>query len=123
MIGDIVNLSARLMQAAQNEILCDAATYHEAQASAALELMLGVDLDGSGKVGDVPRFSTLEPISVKGKTRPIAIYRPCSDERMTVTAEALQTPRQGRRKGYLPSVETTRSQLPALHQQGPARGR
>jgi class 3 adenylate cyclase/tetratricopeptide (TPR) repeat protein len=96
MIGDIVNLSARLMQAAHNEILCDAATYHETQASAALELMLGVDLDGSGEVGDVPRFTVLDPISVKGKTRPIAIYRPCSDERMTITAEVLQTKLVGR---------------------------
>lgn len=96
MIGDVVNLSARLMQAAGSNILCDAATYREVQASAALELRLGVDLDGSGEVGDVPHFEALEPIMVKGKANPIPVYRPCGDERMTVTPQLLQTSLVGR---------------------------
>jgi len=96
MIGDVVNLSARLMQAAPNNILCDTATYQETQASAALEVMLGVDLDGSGAVGDVPYFEILPAIKVKGKANPIDVYRPLSDARMTVNLEALQTALVGR---------------------------
>ena len=55
-LGDVVNLSARLMQAATNEILCDETTYHEAAKSL--------------------QFESLEPIRVKGKAQPIKIYRP-----------------------------------------------
>jgi len=55
-LGDVVNLSARLMQAATNEILCDEATYHEAKKSL--------------------HFESLEPIRVKGKAQQIKIYRP-----------------------------------------------
>jgi class 3 adenylate cyclase len=55
-LGDAVNLSARLMQAATNEILCDEATYLEAK--------------------ERLHFASLKPIQVKGKTQPIPIYRP-----------------------------------------------
>ncbi|MEG3876190.1 tetratricopeptide repeat protein [Microcoleus sp. herbarium7] len=55
-LGDVVNLSARLMQAANNEILCDEMTYREAHKSW--------------------QFESLEPIRVKGKSRLIQIYRP-----------------------------------------------
>ncbi|NUM44190.1 MAG: AAA family ATPase [Anaerolineales bacterium] len=59
--GDVVNLAARLMQAALktptgDDILCDAETY-----SFAKEHIL---------------FETLPPTTVKGKTDPVAIYRP-----------------------------------------------
>jgi len=56
MIGDVVNLSARLMQAAGGNILCDEATRREAQNTIAVE--------------------PLAPILVKGKASPIAIFRP-----------------------------------------------
>src|SRR5262249_47385477 len=56
MIGDVVNLSTRLMQAAPEDILCDAAAYAAAQARLA--------------------FDALPPIKVKGKAEPIAIFRP-----------------------------------------------
>ena len=62
MIGDVVNLAARLMQAAPEystqdiPILCDEATYRSAQA----------DLD----------FERLESINVKGKREKINIYQP-----------------------------------------------
>lgn len=90
MIGDVVNLSARLMQAAlwqktENDILCDEVTYRATRAAGALELMLGVDLDGSGSVGDVIDFEELGPISVKGKSRPVLAYRP--HDRKTILAE------------------------------------
>ncbi|MEM7347533.1 MAG: adenylate/guanylate cyclase domain-containing protein, partial [Chloroflexota bacterium] len=95
-IGDVVNLSARLMQAAPGDILCDAATYRAAQESAALELMLGVDLDGSGEIGDVPRFETLPPLQVKGKANAVQVYRPRSNERMTVESRILDDEMVGR---------------------------
>jgi len=55
-LGDVVNLSARLMQAATNDILCEEATYLEAK--------------------ERLQFESLEPIRVKGKSRLIKIYRP-----------------------------------------------
>ncbi len=57
-IGDVVNLSARLMQAATDEILCDFTT-----------TTLG---SGRGRV----RFQSLPDIRVKGKKAPVKIYRP-----------------------------------------------
>jgi class 3 adenylate cyclase/tetratricopeptide (TPR) repeat protein len=95
-IGDVVNLAARLMQAASNKILCDEATYQGAQISAALELLLGVDLDGSGKVGDVPYFEKHSLLKVKGKAEPVAVYRPRSQERMQVDPQLLQLTLTGR---------------------------
>jgi class 3 adenylate cyclase/tetratricopeptide (TPR) repeat protein len=96
MIGDIVNLSARLMQNAPDDILCDSATYRAAQASAALELMLGVDLDGSGDVGDMPYFEEIRGLKVKGKAHPLTVYRPRSQETMRVDRQATRTSMVGR---------------------------
>jgi len=56
MIGDSVNLAARLMQAASGDVLCDATTYHSAQKAFV--------------------FEVLPSIEVKGKTLPVEIYRP-----------------------------------------------
>ena len=56
-IGDVVNLAARLMTAAgQGRILCDEATAEAA--------------------GHRVSFETLPPVMVKGKSQPVAIYRP-----------------------------------------------
>jgi class 3 adenylate cyclase len=58
LVGDVVNLAARLMQQAVrgNDIFCDAATYQAARSRLA--------------------FEALTPVLVKGKTEPIAVYRP-----------------------------------------------
>jgi len=56
MIGDVVNLSARLMQAAAGGILCDDATQTAAR-------------------NDIT-FEPLAPILVKGKASPISVFRP-----------------------------------------------
>ena len=58
MLGDMVNLAARLMQAAPDTILVDAATYQAARSQAALA------------------FESLPSIRVKGKAEPVAVYRP-----------------------------------------------
>jgi tetratricopeptide (TPR) repeat protein len=55
-IGEVMNLAARLMQAAGNEILCDAATSQAARAHL--------------------RFEALPAVLVKGMTDPVAVYRP-----------------------------------------------
>jgi class 3 adenylate cyclase len=55
-MGDVVNLAARLMQAAPDDVLCDAATYQVTQ----------------GRL----RFDALPAIRVKGKLEPVAVYRP-----------------------------------------------
>ena len=56
LIGATVNIAVRLMQAAENEILCDETTYRAARES-------------------VP-FDALPKIVVKGKTEPIAVFQP-----------------------------------------------
>jgi len=72
-IGGAVNLAARLMQATTNDVLCDAPTYQAAKARLS--------------------FDELPPILVKGRTDPIAVFRP-RGEAMTT---ASQRPLVGRR--------------------------
>ena len=55
-IGDVVNLAARLMQAAKGRVLCDQQSTREET--------------------DRLAFEALEPISVKGKSEPVAIFCP-----------------------------------------------
>jgi class 3 adenylate cyclase len=55
-IGDVMNMAARLMMAATEGILCDAATEQAARARVA--------------------FTPLPPIRVKGKDEPMPVYRP-----------------------------------------------
>ncbi len=58
LVGDIVNLSARLMVAAKTYVLCDFDTYEASK--------------NSKKI----KFERLEDIRVKGKANPIAIFQP-----------------------------------------------
>ncbi|MCP4423053.1 MAG: AAA family ATPase [Chloroflexi bacterium] len=59
MIGDVVNMAARLMQAAPGDVLCDETTYQTAQ----------------NRFG----FETLPLHFVKGKEDPVAVYRPSGE--------------------------------------------
>jgi class 3 adenylate cyclase/tetratricopeptide (TPR) repeat protein len=68
MIGDVVNLAARLMQAAADTILCDEATYLAAQR--AIE------------------FEALPAITVKGRTDLVSVYRPRGEVTRTRMLEA-----------------------------------
>ncbi|MCB0196360.1 MAG: AAA family ATPase, partial [Anaerolineae bacterium] len=116
MIGDVVNLSARLMQASlkqgiDNDILCDGVTYRATRASAALELMLGVDLDDSGGVGDVNYFEELPPLSLKGKSQPIPVYRPIDEQTTTVGVDNFFTEMVGRNAERKLLVEKLRAVL------------
>jgi class 3 adenylate cyclase/tetratricopeptide (TPR) repeat protein len=84
MIGDVVNLAARLMQAADAVgstegagVLGDAATYQAAQLS----------LD----------FETLPPIKVKGKAEPVAVYRPLRHREGTARKQTSMVGRQKER--------------------------
>lgn len=58
-IGDSVNLAARLMQAAPDGILCDAATQHAARKRL--------------------RFAALPAVMVKGKAEPVAVFQPTGE--------------------------------------------
>lgn len=58
-----MNLAARLMQAAQDDVFCDATTYQRAQ----------------GRL----LFEKLPAFALKGKTLPVAIYRPQSQAQTT----------------------------------------
>jgi class 3 adenylate cyclase/tetratricopeptide (TPR) repeat protein len=59
-LGDVVNLAARLMQAAET-VLCDAPTQQAAQARL--------------------NFETLAPITAKGKAELVAVFRPVAETR------------------------------------------
>lgn len=69
LIGEVVNLAARLMQQAPGTILCDAATYRAARSRF--------------------RFDELAPLILKGKTEPVAIYRPSGPAERPRTAQAV----------------------------------
>jgi hypothetical protein len=60
-IGEVMNLAARLMQAAPDTILCDEPTHRAARSRL--------------------RFQDLPAISVKGKPAPITVYRPVEPAR------------------------------------------
>jgi class 3 adenylate cyclase/tetratricopeptide (TPR) repeat protein len=62
-IGKAMNLAARLMQAAPDTVLCDAATYRAAQSRLT--------------------FQALPAIPVKGVAEPVAVYRPVEPARKT----------------------------------------
>jgi len=69
-IGDMVNLSARLMQSAQGGILCDEETYRASQTRMA--------------------FRASRPIVIKGKADPVTAYRPTGEH-----ADAVLVPQAG----------------------------
>ena len=56
MVGDVVNLAARLMEVAEHEILCDAPTCQA--------------------VGQRLEFDALDAMNIKGKTSPVIAFRP-----------------------------------------------
>lgn len=78
MIGDVVNLSARLMQAADGGVLCDAITYQSSE--------------------NEINYETLEPITVKGKTEPVSVYRPRGVKMMIVRSQSEMVGRAAERK-------------------------
>ena len=75
MIGKVVNLAARLMQAAHGGIYCDEATSRAAR----------------GRI----RFEALPAISVKGRTEPVAVFRPLGETATRLAPSA--RPMVGRR--------------------------
>ena len=85
-IGDVVNLAARLMVAAQGGILCDEPTARAA----------------GGRV----TCEALPPIKVKGKEQPIAIFRP--------GAARADRRNERKRKSRIVGRETERAQLATL---------
>jgi class 3 adenylate cyclase/tetratricopeptide (TPR) repeat protein len=91
MVGDIVNLAARLMMVANNEVLCDRKTIDAAQG----RLM----------------FESCPPIRVKGKAEPVAIYRPSSQAPLTCL---LRMPIVGRKAEKTLLAE----KLERLHKEG-----
>ncbi len=69
LIGAVVNLSARLMQAAPDTILCDTATYQAAQ--------------------NRVEFAALPPIRVKGRAEPVPVYRPQGQARLVLRGQTM----------------------------------
>jgi class 3 adenylate cyclase/tetratricopeptide (TPR) repeat protein len=98
-LGDTVNLAARLMQQAHDQVLCDEATRRAAGARV--------------------EFEALEPARVKGKRQPVARYRP-----VRALDSAAHTLPQGVRAGApelvgrRPEIEALEAALRALIDQG-----
>jgi len=70
-MGDTVNLAARLMsKAAGDGILCDTATYQQSRSQVL--------------------FETLEPVELKGKSTPVPIFRPLRDHGAQGQADLFQ---------------------------------
>jgi class 3 adenylate cyclase/tetratricopeptide (TPR) repeat protein len=92
-IGDVVNLAARLMQAAADDILCDATTRQAA--------------------GTQIAFSALTPISVKGKAAPVEVFQPRGDTAVRRAGHALfgRSDERARLIGGLVDVRGGRSGL------------
>jgi class 3 adenylate cyclase/tetratricopeptide (TPR) repeat protein len=78
LLGDAVNVSARLMQAALGDILCDEATFHMAR----------------GRI----EFERLADIQIKGRTEPVAGYRPVDGRRPPLAAGGALLGRQPERQ-------------------------
>lgn len=70
MIGDAVNLSARLMQAADGGILCDNATYQTVNRQINFDILPAISL--KGKAERVPIFRPLRKRQAKEDKRPLA---------------------------------------------------
>lgn len=66
-IGDVVNLAARLMVAAESGVLCDQETFVAASRQV--------------------RFESVPPITVKGHSEPVVVHRPFAERRSASRAE------------------------------------
>jgi class 3 adenylate cyclase len=86
MIGDVVNLAARLMQAAPDDLLCDAATFQAART----QLI----------------FETLPPTKVKGKAEPVALYRPQGRIKKTLASSSGLVGRESEMQLLLAELDT-----------------
>jgi class 3 adenylate cyclase/tetratricopeptide (TPR) repeat protein len=98
-MGDVVNLAARLMQAAKGGVLADAATWSAARRR-------------------LP-FEALPPIKVKGKAAPVAVYRPVEsvgDEGETQPVDAVSL------LGREAELARVDARLDALAQEGAGSG-
>ncbi|HEY9856748.1 MAG TPA: adenylate/guanylate cyclase domain-containing protein [Stenomitos sp.] len=69
LIGDVVNLAARLMQASQGDVFCDEATYLEVEDRVVCE--------------------ALPPVSLKGKAEPVRPYRPRHEAKRTTVLASM----------------------------------
>jgi len=67
MIGDVVNLAARLMQAAKGGILCDRGTYEAGRSRLAFEPLPAIHV--KGKAGDIPVYHPTESAARSGAHR------------------------------------------------------
>ena len=86
MIGDVVNLAARLMQAAPDTILCSAATFQASQARIT--------------------FEELPAIQVKGKSEPVAVYRPTGEKQTAVRLQSEIVGRRAEREALGQGIQT-----------------
>ena len=91
MIGDTVNLSARLMQAATDLILCDAATYTATQTKLAFKPFSALTLKGIEQ--PVPTYQPLGPL--QKRLSPTATLVGCTQERQQLIDQAQQLLTQG----------------------------
>jgi class 3 adenylate cyclase/tetratricopeptide (TPR) repeat protein len=78
LLGDSVNLAARLMQTALGDIFCDEATYRMAQANIS--------------------FECLSHVSLKGKSEPVTVFRPTAVKVGSATVRTTLVGRKSQRE-------------------------
>ncbi|MFQ5617302.1 MAG: AAA family ATPase, partial [Anaerolineales bacterium] len=85
-MGDVVNLAARLMQVAAGEIRVDTVTYRDAQ----YRIL----------------FNPLPPVQIKGKATPVVLYRPQGEEHHIVHAQTQMVGRDQERAVIAARLQT-----------------
>jgi class 3 adenylate cyclase/tetratricopeptide (TPR) repeat protein len=86
MIGDVINLAARLMQAAPDTILCSPSTYQASQGSII--------------------FDELPAITVKGKAEPIVVYQPTGEKKTAIRPQSEIVGRRAEREALGEGIQT-----------------
>lgn len=86
MIGDVVNLAARLMQAAPDTILCSPSTHQASQSNII--------------------FDELPAITVKGKAEPIVVYRPTGEKKTAIRPQSEIVGRRAERDALGEGIQT-----------------
>ncbi len=93
MIGDMVNLAARLMQAASGDVLCDAATYRAARERFAFEEIPGIDL--KGRIDPIPAYRPLGTARLATRSRGTLVGRSEERRRLASLIEGLLRDEEG----------------------------
>ena len=96
LLGDSVNLAARLMQSALGAILCDETTYRMAS--------------------HATQFDCLSHVQLKGKAEAVTVYRPATQQGRAATKQGQSASQRGRQPAASTTMVGRRFQRDVLHE-------